>query len=99
MDWIDDPTLDLEPWQVEDYRSFPLDGLFEKLEDLGFSIDKDSFLELAADVDTPEELTKTLKGEASDDAEEEIYLVVFELWRRLLPDKPSLSCFVTRWII
>lgn len=93
MDWVDDPSLDLEPWQVEDYRSLALDTLFEKLEDLGFSIDKESFIELAAEVDSPEELTKALLGNSNDDIEGQIYLVVFELWRRILPEKLSLSVF------
>lgn len=93
MDWVDDPTLELDPWQVEDYRSLAQDTLFEKLEDLGFSLDKDAFVELATDLDTPEDMTKALVGDSVDVIESQVYLVVFELWRRLLPDKLSLSVF------
>ena len=94
MDWVDDPSLDLKPWQVEDYRSFALDTLFEKLEDLGFTVSREEFLEMASETDSPEELTKALlEGSSSSDVEGKVYLVVFELWRRLLPEKLSLSVF------
>lgn len=93
MDWVDNPAMDLDPWQVEDYRSLAVDTLFEKLEDLGLSVDRSAFVAMAADVDTPEELTKMLLADAAEEDEEQLYLIVFELWRRLLPEKPSLSVF------
>ncbi len=95
MNWVEDPTLSIEPWQIEDYRVMALDTLFEKLEDLGFSIDKHSFMEEAARVDSPEELALVLSGETEEDkrVEGQIYLIVFELWRRLLPERLSLSIF------
>lgn len=93
MNWIMQPTAEVEAWQVEDYRSMPLDGLFERLEDKNIRLDKTSFVAFADAVDAPEELTDALFGEIPDDMQvyDQIYLVVFELWRRLLPEKPCLS--------
>lgn len=93
MNWVMQPTAEVEAWQVEDYRSMPLDGLFERLEDSDIRLDKASFVAFANTVDTPEELTDTLIGEIPDDMQfyDKLYLVVFELWRRLLPERACLS--------
>lgn len=95
MNWVMQPTAEVEAWQVEDYRSMPLDGLFERLEDQDIRLDKASFVAFAESVDTPEDLTDALLVDVSDDAQlhDRIYLIVFELWRRLLPEKPCVSIF------
>ncbi|MEI7489225.1 MAG: hypothetical protein WCJ72_17800 [Chryseobacterium sp.] len=95
MNWILDPTADVKSWQVEDYRVIPLDALFEKLEDRGIRLDKNSFVAFADTLDTPEELADALFSEIPDDMclYDRVYLVVFELWRRLLPEKSCLSIF------
>lgn len=95
MNWVLDPTLDVEPWQVEDYRVLSLDTLFEMLEDKEIYLNKASFKGFAEAIDTPEELTEALWGDFSDDAKayDQVYLIIFELWRRLLPEKPCLSVF------
>lgn len=93
MNWILDPSLEVEPWQVEDYRAMPLDSLFERLEDMEIYLDKSSFVAFAEDVDSPEELTEALLHEANLDAkvQDQIYLLLFELWRRLLPERSCLT--------
>lgn len=90
-----DPTLVVEPWQVEDYRSMPLDTIFEKLENNDIHFDRSSFQAFADTVDSPEDLTEVVMGDSTSDTkiQDQIYLLVFELWRRLLPEKPSLSIF------
>jgi len=95
MNWILEPTIEVEAWQVEDYRAMPLDALFERLEDRNIRLDKNSFVAFADTLDTPEELADALFSEIPDDMElyDRVYLVVFELWRRLLPEKPCLSIF------
>ena len=95
MNWILDPSADVMSWQVEDYRAIPLDGLFEKLEDRGIRLDKNSFVAFADTLDTPEELADALFSEIPEDMAlyDRVYLVVFELWRRLLPEKSCLSIF------
>ena len=70
MNWVLDPTIDVEAWQVEDYRSMPIDGLFERLEDMDIRMDKGSFIAFAGSMDTPEELAETLALE--DDADEKL---------------------------
>lgn len=97
MNWLADPTMSVEPWQVEDYRHLPIDQIFENLSQLGLQLDKEHFLSLTDEVDTPEELTALLL----DDVEpapaaslyDRIYLHLFELWRRYASDKPCLSIF------
>lgn len=93
MNWVLEPTTEVEVWQVEDYRSMPMDSLFERLEDLNIRLDKTSFLALAEEMSTPEELAETLLAEFSVDKQlyDQVYLLGFELWRRLLPEKPSFS--------
>lgn len=93
MNWVLDPTLEVKAWQVEDYRAIPLDQLFERLEDMGIRLDKTSFTGFANEVDNPEDLTETFLHDSSEEMEvqDEVYLIIFELWRRLLPEKHCLS--------
>lgn len=97
MNWLADSTMSVEPWQVEDYRQLPAVEIFERLSSQGLQLDKEHFLSFANEVDTPEELTDLLL----DDVEpppgpaihDQIYLLLFELWRRYATDKPCLSIF------
>lgn len=94
MNWILDPTLEVKAWQVQDYRAMPLDAIFERLEDMGIHLDKVSFSAFADSVDNPEDLAEALLDDTSSvemEVQDQIYLLVFELWRRLLPEKPCLS--------
>lgn len=93
MNWLNDPQLAVESWQVEDYRALPLSTLFDRLKNHAIDLDKIRFVAYADDCDSPEELTEQLVGDQPLEAkvEDQIYLNVFELWRRLMTDKPSLS--------
>lgn len=93
MNWVLDPTIEVEAWQVEDYRSMPLDGLFERLDELDIRLDKASFIAFADSCDTPEDLTDALIHDDSAEGKfrDQVYLLIFELWRRLVHEKPSLS--------
>ena len=95
MGWLEDPSLDVEPWQVEDYRSLSLDTLLQRLRLQEIDLDRPAFTALAEEQDTPETLTDHLIGDADVDqvSYDQIYLLLFELWRRLLPEKMSLSVF------
>lgn len=94
MSWLRDPSIDVEPWQVEDYRQLSSQELFSRLDQAGIALDKGSYLAYAGECDTPEELFDLL---VEDDLEVEIqdyiYLILFELWRQLVPEKVSLSLF------
>ncbi len=95
MNWLNDPALAVEPWQVEDYRQLALLDIFERLKRLSIYLDKVSFVAYADVCDSPEELTNYLIGDRQlkADVEDQTYLLVFELWRRLMSEKPSLSLF------
>lgn len=95
MNWQNNPNLSVEPWKVEDYRKLSAEKLFERLSLQGFNLDRPTYIQLANDYDTPEELTTHLleEGEFDQTSADQIYLIVFELWRRFVPEKPSLSIF------
>lgn len=97
MNWLRDSSMTVAPWQVENYRELPLDLLWERLHAHGIQLDKDYFLGLAESVDTPEELTAFLLEDIEPEPEpivyDQIYLLVFELWRRFITDRPCLSIF------
>lgn len=93
MNWLNEPSLSVEPWQVEDYRSLALSDLFDQLQRFKIQLNRLSFVAYADECGSPEELTEHLIGDRSLSAKEEdqIYLLIFELWRRLMSEKPSLS--------
>lgn len=93
MNWLNEPTLSVEPWQVEDYRSLTLAHLFQRLTNFNIYLDRASLIAYAEECDSPEELTDHLQGDRklSKSQEDEMFLILFELWRRLMIEKPSLS--------
>lgn len=93
MNWLNEPTLSVESWQVEDYRSLPLASLFNRLKQFNIHLDRVSFIAYADECDSPEDLTDHLIADRhfSTAQEDQIYLLVFELWRQLMSEKPSLS--------
>jgi hypothetical protein len=93
MNWLNEPTLSVESWQVEDYRSVHLSDLFERLRQFNIQLDRVSFIAYADECDSPESLTEHLIGDRNLNTTEEdqIYLLIFEIWRRLMSEKPSLS--------
>lgn len=94
MNWLEDQSIPVKKWQVEDLRSCTIKDLFDRLHFLAISIDKQHFFEYAEAVSTPEELAEVLcLEEKNEEKFEQIYLLVFELWRKLLPEKQSLSIF------
>lgn len=88
---LSDPSPIYEPWQIEDYRELSTYELFHRLETLGLHLTEENFLIYGENYDNPEELTLTIWP--SQDHKDHIYLLLFELWRRLLPEKQSLSIF------
>ncbi len=96
MNWLADQSLKVEAWQVADYRSLALDVLFDKLNNLGITLDKKSFQSYAENVDSPEDLTDEFLDDLEMDnpTQDEVYLLIFELWRRLSTEKKSLSIFL-----
>jgi hypothetical protein len=73
------------------FASFSDQELFSRLINCGFSFDQESFGYLAKEAESPEELFDMLT--VDKEKSEEIYLSLFELWKRLIPDKKSISIF------
>jgi len=93
MNWLDNPALSVEPWQVEDYRALSVGELFQGLKRLGVALDEVHFKAYADHSSSPEELTATLVSEENLEQFDPLYLIIFELWRKLYPEKASLSIF------
>jgi hypothetical protein len=92
--WLEDPKIKVKPWQVADYRSMSMEDLFAGLNGLGLVLDPSSFAAYAEGCDSPEDLVECLCADEEDlDKQDASYLILFELWRRLLPQKQSLSIF------
>ena len=90
----EDATVDAAPWALEDLRSLSADEVFSRLERHGVQLDRKTFHEFASNCETPEELADLLLPDGASEKERDpFYLIVFELWRRLLPEKQSLSIF------
>jgi hypothetical protein len=88
------PSLEVEAWQVEDYRALSEEALFERLEELDIFINRDNFLLYVEECDSPEDLADCLYLGENYERHEKVFLAVFELWRKLVPHKQSLSIFV-----
>lgn len=93
MNWLSEPTLKVDAWQVEDYRLLPIAILFDRLKEFNIRLDRISFTGFAHECDSPEDLADHLVGDRdfSPAQEDQVYLIVFELWRRLVSEKPSFS--------
>jgi len=83
----------VEPWKVEDLRLLKSEELFERLNEKGIFLDKQTFIAYANEYDTPEELGQAVLTDESSENEVQdyIYLHVFELWRRFVPEKLTVS--------
>ena len=95
INWLANPSLKVLPWQVEDYRVLPLEEIFARLRKKDIDLDRVSFAALADEVDSPEQLCESLWAESDLETSEkdQVYLLIFELWRRVVNEKPCLSIF------
>lgn len=76
-------------WQKDDLRQRSLPDLFARLKIQGLSLNETSFRAFAEECDSPEDFVRDLLDDPQE--EDQIFLLVFELWRRLLPTKRSFS--------
>ncbi len=86
-------SIKVKKWQIEDLRRVKEKKLFERLKNLGLNLDKHIFLQYASKLDSPEELTDVLAIEKKREIKDQIYLILFELYRRFLSEKRCLSIF------
>lgn len=94
MNLKSNPALEVEAWQVEDYRNLSDEELFERLSGLEIFLDRENFLGFVEECDSPEDLADCLYLGEDYERHEKVFLIVFELWRRLALHKQSLSIFV-----
>lgn len=78
-----------DQWKIENYRGLPTKTLFKRLTDLGFSLSLKKITSLVDSFKTPEELSDHLCKNA--DIKFQVYLLIFEIWRRTFPNKICLS--------
>lgn len=94
LSFKEDPSIQVEPWQIQDYRSFSEEELFQKLSKQNPSLTKETFFLYADTSQSPEELVECLWLQEEDlIGQEKTYLILFELWRRFFPERQSLSIF------
>lgn len=93
ISWLQDQQISVEPWKVEDLRTLTLEELFTRLQKREVFLDRVTFKSHADQFDSPEEFTEWLISDEALSPEEydQTYLLLFELWRRLSPEKPSIS--------
>lgn len=93
---------EIQAWQIEDLRKLTIEELFSRLKRMSLILDEPSFYLYAENCETPEELADLFCGdEESQEKRDQVYLPVFELWRRLIKDKFCLSIFcdeLDHWI-
>ncbi|OGN61780.1 MAG: hypothetical protein A3F40_01775 [Chlamydiae bacterium RIFCSPHIGHO2_12_FULL_27_8] len=90
---IDKKPKNVENWQIEDLRKIDLDILFKKLHKFDIFLDNENFLKYSKNFFTPEEFSSFLSDEKDLQQRDQIYLIIFELWRRFAQDKKSISIF------
>jgi hypothetical protein len=94
MGEVEEYAEEIKPWQILDYRELSISKLFTALRKEGPHLDQETFLLYVEKCSSPEEITEVLLADEEDEEKfEKIYLLIFELWRRLCKDKVSLSVF------
>ena len=83
-----------QKWQIEDYSALSLQKLFQKLKEQNILSDEATLKEYMNSAESPEDLTDILSPfDEGTEPFEKSYLVIFELWKRFMPQKESLSIF------
>lgn len=94
INWLEDRESKVKQWQIEDLRELDIKELFSRLKKLGLILNEENFYLYAENCASPEELVDCVWMEAENlEGYDQAYLLLFELWRRLLSDKVCLSVF------
>ncbi len=93
--FYEDPSAfeDIEGWQVEDLSGLSINDLFSKLQTLGYSISQQQFIEVAGSCENPEELASFWVKSDKEKDYDQLFLIVFEIWKKLLFEKQTFCMF------
>ncbi len=83
----------LKKWQISNYRALPPEDLFAQLRELNIDLDLMRFEELSQNFEAPEEMVEKLASNREPLEKDQIFLIFFELWRRIWPEKRTISIF------
>jgi hypothetical protein len=84
---------ELQNWQKENYRDKSLESLFQQLKSLGIHLSLEQWQEYGSISEDPEQIVEALANQRNPLEKDQIFLVIFELWRRYFPEKRTLSIF------
>ena len=93
MNLRQDSNISAKSWQVKEYRTLSEKSLFSALKKNQIILDKETFLSYVEESGSPEELIEKLFNGVDPFKKQELFLYIFELWRRFAPDKQTLSIF------
>lgn len=82
-------SLTHQGWEIENYRNLSVSELLNRLNAFSLHLSSHDFIKLSQPYTSPEELTQNLFP--NQESPFKGYLIIFELWRRLIPNKISLS--------
>jgi len=83
----------LKKWQIDNYREKSSEELFQQLTELGLPLEIENFENYAKNFEAPEEIVETIAKEREPLEKDQIFLLLFELWRRFFPEKRTISIF------
>lgn len=84
---------DLQAWQITNYRDKTTDELFKELNSLGILLVSGDFEVYGKNFEAPEEMVEVLAKERPPLEKDQIFLILFELWRRFFPERRTISIF------
>lgn len=84
---------DLQSWQKENYRDKTVEALFQQLRGLGIHLSVEEWQAYGNTCEEPEQIAEALGNNRNPLEKDQIFLIVFELWRRFFPEKRTLSIF------
>ena len=87
------PITDLQEWQTANYRNKTTEELLQQLKGLQIDVGSSGFEVFGAHFEAPEEIVEVLAKEREPLEKDQLFLIFFELWRRIFPEKRTISIF------
>ncbi|MBJ7448878.1 MAG: hypothetical protein JHC93_00790 [Parachlamydiales bacterium] len=89
------PQEGQQEWQTTNFRELSIEELFNQLQRFLPTLNKKVYITYGEMFDSPEELCECFiaDGAFTPQEQDNIYLLVFEIWRKILTHKPCLSIF------